>query len=345
MKRLMGWTVLSLLSLGLVAPLGLASKSASAAQKGELKVDDRAKAFTAEGIKKAEDTFHGVTFKSATHMSVVSFAKIPDSKRADYDKVKSDPDAKKKFFSDWVKEVAKDRGAKGIFVFISREGSHIHAIDDRQTDARRGFDDADLRRLQDKVAAGFIKASKLEDKDGPEALKARDEALMDAVNFVIAELRDTSAPDSSKGAVAANKSSGTGLSIGGWICIGLSVLLGVWLIIGLIRAFTGGGGGGYGGGGYGGGGGGGFFSGLMGGMFGAMAGMYLYNQFMGSSVSDMSAGESGGGDTGNADTGAGDYGGGGDGGGTSYDSGGDGAGGDWGGDTGGGDFGGGGGDW
>ena len=57
----------------------------------------------------------------------------------------------------------------------------------------------------------------------------------------------------------ANNEAPGGMSIGGWICLGLCVLLGVWLVIGLIRAFTGGGGG-YGGGGYGGGGGGGFGS-------------------------------------------------------------------------------------
>src|SRR5205085_4757460 len=66
-------------------------------------------------------------------------------------------------------------------------------------------------------------------------------------------------------------------NIGGWICIGLVALLAIWLVIGLVRSFTGAGrsyggpgggpgGGGYGGGygpGYGGGGGGGFFSGLI----------------------------------------------------------------------------------
>ena len=70
--------------------------------------------------------------------------------------------------------------------------------------------------------------------------------------------------------------------LGAWLCIGVVVLLGIWLVFALVRAFTGGGGGG-GGGGYGGGGGGGgggFFPALMGGLFGAAAGMWLYDCFI-----------------------------------------------------------------
>ena len=87
------------------------------------------------------------------------------------------------------------------------------------------------------------------------------------------------------------------MGVGGWICLGLCVLLGVWLVIGIIRAFTGGGGGGggYGGGG---GGGGGFGSSLMGGLFGAMAGMWLYNSMFGGhhdmGSNDAFAGDGGG---------------------------------------------------
>src|SRR5205807_8678908 len=70
--------------------------------------------------------------------------------------------------------------------------------------------------------------------------------------------------------------------IWGWICLGIVVLLAIWLVVALIRAFTGSGSGGYGGGGGGyggGGGGGGFFPALMGGLFGAAAGMWMYDRF------------------------------------------------------------------
>ncbi|MBI3823157.1 MAG: TPM domain-containing protein [Planctomycetes bacterium] len=166
----------------------------------------------------------------------------------------------------------------------------------------------------------------------------------------------------------------------GWVCTILVVLVVIWVIFAIVRALTapaaapGYGGGGYGGGGYGGGGGG-FFTGMLGGMFGAMAGMWIYNNMFGGHASynsgggvnwgggDASTGAGGGyqGDTDTGASGGGDWGGGGaaaggdddKGGGFTDKSGGDDAGGgDWGGggddkgaDAGGGDWGGGGGDW
>jgi uncharacterized protein len=102
---------------------------------------------------------------------------------------------------------------------------------------------------------------------------------------------------------------------------------------------------GYGGGGYGGGGGGGIFSSILGGMGGALAGNWLYDQFSGRHGNYHSA------ESFTSDPAAGSYDPGGDaiigaddnpGGGGSWDDGGDAGGGDWGG--GGGDWGGGGGD-
>src|SRR5207248_4029772 len=114
----------------------------------------------------------------------------------------------------------------------------------------------------------------------------------------------------------------------GWVCHAVVGLLVVWLIIGIIRGVSnrgapgygyGGGGGGYGGGG---GGGGGFCSSLLGGMFGAAAGMWMYSHFFGGSTPTAHGGDSGagaagggaaGGDYGNdagnvGDVGGGDYG-------------------------------------
>src|SRR5262249_15110840 len=74
----------------------------------------------------------------------------------------------------------------------------------------------------------------------------------------------------------------------GWVCMIVAVLVVVWVIFAIIRAIIGmfsGGYGGYGGGpGYGGGygyGGGGFFTGMLGGLFGSMAGMWIYNNMFG----------------------------------------------------------------
>jgi len=354
MTRLLATVLIAGLGLGLFLPVAYASKSPPAAtHQGVLTVEDNANAFTPDGIKKAEDTFHNTKFRAATEMTVVTFKNVPEAKRADYEKVKANKDGDKekeiekvkdraRFFGDWTRELASSRGAKGIFVLVSMEGAHVHAVDDRATDVYRKFDDKDLKTLQKKITDGFVTASK---KSADEAKPARDEGLLHGVQFVASELKNTTVPEEAEQHTNSShdrSSGGSSSGIMGWICLGICVLLGIWLVIGLIRMFSGGGGGYGGSGGYGGGGGG-FMTGLIGGMLGAAAGMYMYDTFMrdhnDTSAADSTSGNDGG-DAG--DAGNGDYDGGGDGGGTDYDDGAD-AGGD-GGDFGGGDMDGGGAD-
>ena len=347
------WSVVSA-AVGLAAP-----GSAAASEKGVLAVKDNGAVFSTDGVRKAEQAFEAVTFQAPTKLAVVTFAKVPEGKRAAFDEAKSG-DAKNRFFREWAEEVARSSGKPDVLVFISMEGSHVRAIDDRRTEIKRGFDDADLRTLREKFVAGFKPSA--EDKDAAAKIERHDAALLASVNFVAEQLKDTTLPANGKRANgAANNAAETkGSNIMSYVCIGIVALLGIWLVFGLVRMMmggSGGGGGGYGGGGMGGGGmggGGGRMTGLLGGMLGAVAGNYLYNSFMGGNHSSDSMGSNGGGygDSGTTgDTGAGDYSGGGDSGGGDF-SGGDSGGSDFGGgDSGGGgsDFGGGGdsggGDW
>ena len=333
--------------------------TAGASEKGTLAVKDNGSVFTSEGIRKAEDAFEAVTFQAPTKLVVVTFGKVPDGKRAAFEAAKGD--ARKRFFHDWAEEVARSSGKPDVLVFISMEGSHIRAIDDRRTDMKRQFDDKDLHALEQKFVAGFEKSAGA--TDAAAKLARHDAGLLEGVNFVAEQLKDTTLPANQNGRRAnapANAAETKGTSVMSYVCIGIVALLAIWLVIGVVRMMMGGGGGGgnYGGGGMGGGGGGmgaggGLMTGLLGGMLGAVAGNYLYNNFMGgNSHSNDSMGSSGGGygDSGTSgDTGAGDYSGGGDGGGSDFggDSGGtgDSGGGDFGGaDSGGSDFGGGGSD-
>src|SRR5206468_12069719 len=121
--------------------------------------------------------------------------------------------------------------------------------------------------------------------------KKFNEGLIGGVDYVSSTVREHAQAGAGKNAGRREGGAGTGqdrnkekekeggMSPWAWICPIVLVLLGIWLVIGLVRAFTGGGGGGYGGGG--GGGGGGFFTSLLGGMFGAAAGMRMYDQFFG----------------------------------------------------------------
>ena len=364
---------------------GLLALPAVAAGPGTLTVDDRAGAFTADGIAKAKGLMEAAEFGSPAHLVVVtgSTKDIPPAYKAGFDKAREAKDVKagQRVLGDWAADEALKQPHKGVFVLIWTDGSGVmvHPKSDRSTD-HRGFVEADDKKLADLLVKEFKSNEK-------------DKGLYEATAFVVDRLKHTSAPTSpaatggGRHAVPAKANNG-GYNVGSLICFGLLAVLAIWLVFGLIRAFTaprggygpgggyGGPGGGYGGGGYGGGGGGGgFMSGMMGGLFGAVAGNYLYNSFAGGGshlgasgtdggsyggaggLPDATAGdgdyaggsEAGAGDFGDAGGGYGDAGGGGDFGGDDAGGGyGDAGGGDYGGgggDFGGGDSGGGGGDW
>ena len=347
-------TVAALLAGGLVA-VPAPAYAAKADQPGVLHVYDLGAMFTKAGIDKAKGTMGDVQFDQGLTLTIDTESTPPANKIAP-GKDASDGE-KAKFFETWAKEQASGDKAKGIYVLVCRSPGYVQVIAGKTT-RDRGFSPKDEQKLRDILLTSFRDSSKAKQdgKSEEEQFKIRDEALAAAVDYVISDLKDTVVATGGTGNTTntqtTKKISGPGGygGIGGWICLGLTILLCVWLVIGLLRALTGGGGGG--GGGYGGGGGGGGFGmGLMGGLFGAMAGMYLYNSMMGTHYgSDAYAGDNsnnsgdngGGADTSGDGDFSGDAGAGG-----SYDdsgSGGDtGGGGDYGGDTGGGgDYGGGG---
>lgn len=328
-------------TLAVVGALLAGARASTASDAGTMRVDDQAGAFTPEGISKATEAFRQTTFQAPTYLTIVTVGRVPQDRRAEFDAAASNPDQRAKFFDTWARELASTEAQKGVFVLVYLETTHdgkerfiVRTLASEQTDVYRSFTDADARRVSAILTTGLEQAK---GKTADEAKTLRDTALEEATNFVADQLKNTTLPrEKGQHAVAGGRRAGIGSGVMGWVCMGVCVLLGVWVVVGLIRAMSGGGG--YGG--YGGPGGGGFFSSLMGGMFGTMAGMWMYNNLFGSGMSDIGATEGFSGDPG--DTGA-----------DSYDGGASGGseGGDWGGgaDTGGGDWGGGGdfggGDW
>jgi hypothetical protein len=351
------------LALAIAAMTGLAAVPVRASEElaGVIQIEDKAGLFSADGIAKAKHAFESTVFKSKTHLLVVTADHVPPAKQAEWDEIAKNKDDKgrNRFAEEWARAMGRTKDHHGdIVVLVYRSpagGFFVSTVSDKQSDVHRHFSDAKAREV-DGVFLRELRKVKADKLEGDAAKKEMDAALVSATELVISNLKDTSAPDTvrktgSSNHVAAEHKGG---GIGGWICMLIAIGLGVWLVIGLIRAFTGGGGGGGPGGGYGGGGGG-FMTSLMGGMFGAMAGMWMYNNLMGGhdyhndAMAGDNYGSDGAGNTGdgNYDDGAaatdGDWG----------DGGGDAGGGDWGGDGGGGgdwgggggDFGGGGGDW
>lgn len=279
----------ALLTGGLIAAPAFASKSGAASEPGNLIVlgNGESKLFTQEGIDRAKNAMSAARFEGGMMLTFDTWAELPEAKKGQYKK-----ETEAQFFLEWAKERASADHARGIYVLICRSPGYVEIIATKAT-RERGFTNENEQQLRKILLAPFHEAK---DKPPEEQLKIRDAALKNAVEYVIGDLQGTHLTKTEAGRQA-------GMGVGGWVCLGLCVLLGVWLVIGLIRAFSGGG---YGAGG------GGFMSSLFGGLFGAMAGMWLYNSMFGHGGwfggSDAYAGDGGfAGDNGDftGDTGAG----------------------------------------
>ncbi|WP_020471616.1 hypothetical protein [Zavarzinella formosa] len=362
-------------SVGLLALLtglmGVAPAMAAPvpSKAGELKVEDNAKLFSEDAVSKMKRDFaNWVSSKTGREVTFWTVAKLSDAEKTKRDALKDD-DAKRTFLKDLAKSHAMDEHDKGVFIFICRNPAFVGVIVDKDM-REKGFDNTKESKLHDLLFNGLKDAH---GKSGDaEQQTARDATLRKAVEFLENNLPDAKKDVIKTGQQAGNHQEQTGnhqapadekkgSGLAGLLCVGLIVLGVGWVLFAVIKAvfrmMSGGGAGGgpgYGGApGYGGGGGGGmgFLGTFMTGMFGAAAGMWMYDSFFGHHGSSAYGGDSGttgyGGGGGNEvvdNTGAGDFSG--DAGtGGYYDSGNTGndntGGGDWGG--GGGDGGGGGG--
>lgn len=249
-----------------------------------------------------------------------------------------DKAAVNKEIDSWALSRFKMQGHTGIYVVITKEPSKIRVVHANRL--KKVFGGAEANHLE-KIVEKHLIASR---KDPAEA----DKALLEGVDYVYTTLESRMPAGATKETkttpakdAGARDEAEPRVNWVTWLLIGVGAFLVIWLILGLVRGLSGAGGGagapGYGGGG--------FFSSFLAGMFGAAAGMWMYNTFFGghsSSAYGAGPGDTGYGSTdGGASVTGGDWG---DDGGAST------GGGDWGGDVGGGgDWGGGGdfggGDW
>lgn len=324
-------TLALLAALAVAAPAARADK-APGTQPGQLDVFDEAKLFSSEGIDKAKEAFRNAEFHGGLAVTVDTVTAPPAGKLRDQAEAAHRDAAKwRAFMTQWARDTAKADRAKGIYVLVTLQPvGGIAVLADAQTTGR-GFTEADDRKVREILGAAFKEAAGEPDETKKQAIRSA--ALRKAVEFIAADLKGTRVADAGGEKHGPAHTNAPPSPVMGYVCFGLMGLAGVWLVLAVVRAFSGGGGGGMGGGA----GGGGFFPSLLGGLFGAAAGMWMYSHFFGGGGgmfggggSDAYAGDAGGADYGGGDTGAGDWGGG------SADAGGF--------DAGGGDFGGGGGD-
>ena len=254
-------------------------------------------------------------------LAIETFREIPASVKEGVNM--QDKAAVGHMFQQWALKQAKQKGVNGVYVLLNKEPAHLEIGVGSDTQ-KVAF------TLKDRDALVTLMLAKLR-------AHQNDDALRDGVNFVSATMKSHTAGHARTGTAPVPVTSHPAQSSGsssGWILKAVIVGLVVWLIIGVVRAIFGRMGGGATAGQMGGGGGGGFMSSLVGGMFGAAAGMWMYDQFFsnhgsnsayGADRNDASGGDSGfsgqdsdyntsGGDFGGSDSGSsgGDSGGGGD---------------------------------
>lgn len=278
--------LLLLLGLGLIQESGTPSQS---------RVVDRAGFFSAEARQKAEAALQSFTERMRREsLFVETFAEIPPDRRAEFER-----EGKDKFFAEWANTLLKARKKPAVLVLVCKKPMRLHVS--VSPELVRVFPAGDASELSSRLAKLFGK-------------QEYDAGLNDAVKYVSgavglrgrnlgARAAGLQAPTFSQEEQAESAKLRDRLDIREeepasvwsyvlWIGGGLILL---WLVIGVFRAVmrpalppvgTAGGPGasyGYQPGGYGAlpppPAGGGFMGNFLGGLFGAAAGYYLYDQF------------------------------------------------------------------
>lgn len=328
---------------------------------------DNAGIFGSDTIHKATQQMDDLKQRHGFDLRVESYKSFPDAIGKEFDEAGNDTARRDGVYKSWASEKARQLGMHGVYVLVMQKhrrndkevSNHLeiirHGLNAQQ---EKAFPSSNVRTM----FQGMVKEFRTDRWDA---------GLLDGVKYVHGQVGAHMPESGHENAKQPGAAAGSGFLSHwlGWACLGVGALALIWLVVGLFRGMSGGGrpaGVGYGAGapGLGGSGGGGFFSSLLGGMFGAAAGMWMYDNFFGGRHGGWGGGSPGMGDSSNPNQGGsedvsagGDFdstgndnaGGGGDfGAGDGGDGGGDFGGGDFGGgdfggrDFGGGDFGGGG---
>lgn len=203
---------------------------------------------------------------------IETFAAIPDSVKKDVNL--EDKASANRLFEQWSAQQARQLNVNGIYVLLTREPAHLQIVVGNETQ-KQAFTLADRSALVSKMLERLRR-------------KENDLALLDGIQFVQTTLRahlpargpartSVTAPVAAPRVAEADTPPARPWL---WILLALVGIGVILFIMGLFKAMTRGnatagatppvlGGGG------------GFFSSLLGGMFGAAAGMWLYNQFTG----------------------------------------------------------------
>jgi len=277
------------LALGLAFTLlaTTASRAASGINDGAVFFSDKARA-------EASDIIGSLQKELKKEVMVETFLEIPADLTAGVDS--QSKAAMTRLFDTWATSQAKAQNVNGVYILMVRHPAHLQVVVGNDTQ-KRAFT---LENRQSLIQAMLSRLRQ----------KQFDAALLDGVSFISSTMRAKAAgigyaspsiPQSqqreshdSSAATSGSSASETGSGgISSWLVPALVIGVVVWLLLRVVGALFGGRGNpgaadpnnpnGQGGGG------GGFMRSAMGGLFGAAAGMWMYDQFFGHGGSSAQA--------------------------------------------------------
>lgn len=305
--------------------------TAAASMPVRLIIEDNAGLFSETARQDAKAKLARLQSPVNREVHIQTYKALPENQAKALAEAKGDNGKAQSVWESWATEHL--RGERGLVVLINWDPGKVMVKADRAVSSA-GYSNASANQLRERLIKSLGEAKK--NNNEAERKKLLDEALADAVSLIATTLplekNRAGAPVPNNAAHAPVQGADNENAILGYVCVGLLGLMAVWFIVGLFRSATAGpsmapamGGGG-----------GGFFSSLLGGMFGAAAGMWMYNSFFGtgsawgagngwggtnagwgsggdeSGAGDFSGGSGSSGDFGGGDSGGSDFGGGGD---------------------------------
>lgn len=188
----------------------------------------------------------------------------------------NDKAAAARMVDDWAHKQFQQKRVNGVYILLVKEPAYLRVEVGNDT-LKQAFTPQDRDALKNLMVAK-LKA------------KQYDAALADGVNFIAATIKSHQ-PSRAQGAapVRSTQSAPAASSGFGWVLPVILIVVVGWVVMGIVRALFGGRGAAGTAGAPGGGGGGGFFQSMLGGMFGAAAGMWLFDQFGGHNSSAYGA--------------------------------------------------------
>ena len=235
-------------------------------------IRDNAEFFSDSAKKEAMLKISEIETQFKKELLVETFTAIPEELKKGVDL--TDKPSSKKMYEQWAMRESKKQKVNGIYVLLSTEPSHLEIVVGNDTE-KKAF------TLKDRDSLASLMLRKLREKQN-------DEALLECVKYVSttmashaisnSRVNNVATPSPSSSAKAPETQQATPW---GWIITAVLGIGIVWLLVGLLRSFLGGRGTASAPGMMPTPGGGGMFGSLLGGMFGAAAGMWLYDQFSG----------------------------------------------------------------